>query len=78
MAGHSTVLIAKRAFVKLLLRLAVAYHVVISVNRDSPDPAVQAAFRKVVLKVGRHPAGLVQWMVWPVVVWPVRRTRPSP
>jgi len=49
----STVLIAKRALVSLLLKLAVACHVVISINRDSADAQVQAAFRRVVLKV--HP-----------------------
>ena len=49
----SSVLLAKRSLVSLLLRLAVAYQVVISVNRTSPDAGVKAAFRKVVLKV--HP-----------------------
>jgi len=52
MAG-STVLLAKRALVKLLLQLAVAYNVVVSVNRDSDNAKVTAAFRKIVLKV--HP-----------------------
>ena len=33
----SSVLLAKRSLVSLLLRLAVAYQVVISVNRTSPD-----------------------------------------
>ena len=49
----SSVLLAKRSLVSLLLRLAVAYQVVIFVNRTSPDAGVKAAFRKVVLKV--HP-----------------------
>ena len=49
----SSVLIAKRSLVSLLLRLAVAYHVVVSVKRTSPDAGVKAAFRKVALKV--HP-----------------------
>ena len=49
----STVLVAKRALVRLLLRLAVAYHVVISVNRDSEDRLVTAAYKKVILKA--HP-----------------------
>ena len=44
---------AKRAFVSLLLALAKAYGVVVDVKRDSPDSAVQEAFRKVVLKA--HP-----------------------
>ena len=52
MAG-STVLLAKRALVKLLLQLAVAYNVVVSVNRDADNAKVTAAFRKIVLKV--HP-----------------------
>jgi curved DNA-binding protein CbpA len=49
----SAVLLAKRSLVALLLRLAVAYHVVISINRDAADVKVTEAFRKVVLKV--HP-----------------------
>ena len=49
----SSVLIAKRSLVSLLLRLAVAYQVVVSVTRESPDASVKAAFRKVALKV--HP-----------------------
>jgi hypothetical protein len=49
----SAVLLAKRAFVKLLVRLAHAYTVVISINRDASDLKVLAAFRKVVIKV--HP-----------------------
>ena len=49
----SSVLIARRSLVSLLLRLAVAYQVVVSVNRTSPDAGVKAAFRKVALKV--HP-----------------------
>ena len=49
----SAVLLAKRAFVKLLVRLAHAYTVVISINRDASDSKVLAAFRKVVIKV--HP-----------------------
>ena len=47
----SSVLIAKRCLVSLLLRLALAYQVVVSVNRTSPDAGVKAAFRKVASKV---------------------------
>ena len=39
MAG-STVLLAKRALVKLILQLAVAYNVVVSVNRDADNAKV--------------------------------------
>ena len=49
----STVLLAKRALVTLLLRLAAAYHIVIAVNRDSADRAVTDAYKKVILKA--HP-----------------------
>ena len=49
----STVLLAKRSLVSLLLRLAAAYHAVVSINRTSSDAHVKAAFRKVALKV--HP-----------------------
>ena len=51
--ASSAVLLAKRSLVRLLLRLAAAYQVVISINRDATDVKVTAAFRKVVLKV--HP-----------------------
>ena len=44
---------AKRALVSLLLRLALAYNIGISVNRDSDDNDVKRAFRKVSAKV--HP-----------------------
>jgi len=47
----SSVLLAKQSLVALLLRLATAYQVVVSINRDSPDVKVAQAFRKVVLKV---------------------------
>ena len=49
----SKLLLAKRALVSLLLRLASAYTVVISINRDSTDVAVTGAFRKV--KIKAHP-----------------------
>ena len=49
----SSVLLAKRAFVSLLVRLAHAYTVVVAINRDASDAKVLAAFRKVVVKV--HP-----------------------
>ena len=49
----SAVLLAKRALVSLLLRFAVAYAAIISINRDSSDAQVLGAFRKVILKV--HP-----------------------
>jgi len=45
--------LAKRALVKLLLQLALAYNVVVSINRDADNAKVTAAFRKIVLKV--HP-----------------------
>ena len=45
--------LAKRAFIKVLLQLAVTYAVKLSLSRDSPDDAVNAAYRKVSLKV--HP-----------------------
>ena len=43
----------KRVFVTLLFTLAVAYGVTLAVTRDSPDSAVQRAYRKLLLKV--HP-----------------------
>ena len=44
MAG-SIVLLAQRALVSLLLRLAVACTVAVAVKRDSPDADVTTAFR---------------------------------
>ena len=38
---------AKRALVKLLKELAVLYSLMVGVTRDSPDPAVRTAYRKV-------------------------------
>ena len=43
----------KRVFVTLLFTLAVTYGVTLAVTRDSPDSAVQTAYRKLLLKV--HP-----------------------
>ena len=40
---------AKRAFVKLLLQLALAYGVPLALARDSPAAALTTAFRKVLL-----------------------------
>ena len=44
---------AKRAFVKLLLQLAITYGVALTLTRDSPAAALTTAFRKVAVKV--HP-----------------------
>ena len=44
---------AKRALVKLLKELAVLYSLTVGVTRDSPDPAVRTAYRKVSVKT--HP-----------------------
>ena len=49
----SAIDLAKRAFIKVLLHLAVTYAVKLSLSRDSPADAVSAAYRKVSLKV--HP-----------------------
>ena len=45
--------LAKRALVKLLKELAVLYSLTVGVARDSPDPAVRTAYRKVSVKT--HP-----------------------
>ena len=49
----SAVDLAKRAFVKVLLRLATVHGVATSVTRDSTAAAIKAAFGKVVVKA--HP-----------------------
>ena len=50
---HSLLLRAKRAFVSVLLKLAVEYGVAADVNRESDDKAISQAYRRVVRKV--HP-----------------------
>ena len=45
--------LAKRALVKLLKEMAAIYTLTLSVARDSPDPAVRTAYRKVSVKA--HP-----------------------
>ena len=47
MAGAGPLQQAKRALVRVLLRLAHLYHVALSITRDSADTDVTAAFRKV-------------------------------
>ena len=49
----SSVQLAKRALVTLLLALAATYNVVVNVTRDSVDGDVLKAFKKVSLKA--HP-----------------------
>lgn len=49
----STVDLAKRAFIKVLLQLAVVYGIALSLTRDSAAVAITAAFRKVAVKA--HP-----------------------
>ena len=44
---------AKRALVSLIKAMAVQYHVIVMLNRDSPDAEVTRAFKKVALKA--HP-----------------------
>ena len=56
----SVVLRAKRLLVTLLLRRAVAYHVAVTISRDSPDAAILAAFRKLTLKVHPDKGGSVK------------------
>ena len=49
----STTYRAKRALVSLLLKLAVAYDIVLDITRESADDAVLQAFRRAAKKV--HP-----------------------
>ena len=51
--GASAAQLAKRALVSLIRALAVQYHVLISLSRESSDGEVTKAFRKVALKA--HP-----------------------
>ena len=49
----NAIALAKRALVKLLKEMAAIYTLTLSVARDSPDPAVRTAYRKV--SVNAHP-----------------------
>ena len=51
--GLSVVQAAKRAFVKVILALALQYELALKVNRDSEDSEVLAAYRRLSKKV--HP-----------------------
>ena len=51
--GSSTHLLAKRAFISVILALACAYQLIVDVNRDSDDVPIMRAFRRVALKA--HP-----------------------
>ena len=55
--GSSTHLLAKRAFISVILALARAYQLIVDVNRDSDDGPILKAFRRVALKA--HPAGII-------------------
>ena len=46
----SAVQLAKRALVSLIKAMAVQYHVIVMLNRDSPNAEVTRAFKKVALK----------------------------
>ena len=45
--------LAKRALVKLLKGMAVLYDLTVTITRNSPDPEVRTAYRKVSVKT--HP-----------------------
>ena len=45
--GSSTHLLAKRAFISVILALARAYQLIVDVNRDSDDVPIMRAFRRV-------------------------------
>ena len=45
--GSSTHLLAKRAFIFVILALARAYQLIVDVNRDSDDVPILKAFRRV-------------------------------
>ena len=49
----------KRAFVKILLSLAVAYNVAVPLNRDSADYEAHTAYKKVILRVHADKGGSV-------------------
>ena len=60
----------KRAFVKILLRIAALYRFVCKVNRDSSDDEINAAYRKVAHKC--HPA------LWVYALSPVHFANVAP
>ena len=53
--GTSKHLLAKRAFVSVILALAKAYQLIVDVNRDFNDVPIMMAFRRVALRATSHP-----------------------
>ena len=53
----SATVVAKRAFLKILLELAVIYGLVLQSTRDSPADLVEKDYRKVIRKA--HPDKLI-------------------
>ena len=51
---------SKRAFVKVLLRIAALYRLVLNVNRDSQDAELNSAFRRVAAKCHPDKGGSTQ------------------
>lgn len=51
--ASSAILVAKRAFVSVLLALGCAYRLAFTINRDSDDADILRAYRRALLKV--HP-----------------------
>ena len=51
--ASSAILVAKRAFVSVLLALGCAYRLAFTINRDSDDADILRAYRRTLLKV--HP-----------------------
>jgi len=71
---------AKRALVAVLRELAGSYELVINIQRESPDAAVLAAYRKVVLKVHPDKGGQVedaQRLQGAKEAWDSARKKPS-
>ena len=52
--------LAKRALVKVLLALAIVYAVRVDVSRESPDPEVAKAYRRIDLKAHPDKGGKLQ------------------
>ena len=51
---------AKRAFVTVLLALAVAYSLVLGITRDSNDASIVKAYRRILLRAHPYKGGSTQ------------------
>ena len=57
----SLVQVAKRALVRLLITFATTYEISLNLSRDSPDQALRAAYKRVIVRVHPDKGGNVDY-----------------